>query len=193
MLQESTVTETSFLHPQMNFNHGIYLQPSLAESSSFSVEIFGLNPNATQNISQNKAWSHLLSGGHRAILISVVSSWQPTAISKKNQNTSVNKIKRIELVTFPQPWLETKCSSLLFCFTLSCIEMPNKPLQNYKIASGKLCTFGKRYSAKYFISNQEPQENSSAKIKKNIYIFLRNICVQTGISLVRAQSAREKM
>lgn len=112
---------------------------------------------------------------------------------KKKQNTSVNKIKRIELVTFPQPWLETKCSSLLFCFTLSCLEMPNKPLQNYKIASGKLCTFGKRYSAKHFISNQEPQENSSAKIKENIYIFLKNICVQTGISLVRAQSAREKM
>lgn len=47
----------------MNFNHGVYLQPSLAEKGSFfPVKLFGPNPN--DSISQNKARSHLLSRGH---------------------------------------------------------------------------------------------------------------------------------
>jgi len=47
----------------MNFNHGVYLQPFLAEGGSFSpMKPFGPNPN--DSVSQNKARSHLLSRGH---------------------------------------------------------------------------------------------------------------------------------
>lgn len=177
MLQESTVTETSFLHPQMNFNHGIYLQPSLAESSSFSVEIFGLNPNATQNISQNKAWSHLLSGGHRAILISVVSSWQPTAVSKKKTKTLLwTKLKELNSLLSHSHGLKPNavlCYFVLLSVALKCLT---NLFKTTKLLLGSSVLLGRGTQRNISYQTRNPRKTVVPRLKRT-FIFSWRIYV----------------
>lgn len=190
VLQESIITEISFLHSQMNFNYGIYLQPSLAESSSFFVEILGLNPKATQNISQNKAWSHLLSGGHKAVLISMVSSWQPIAISKKKpllwtKLKEVNSLLSNSHVLKPNAVL---CYFVLLSLALKCLT---NLFRSTKLLLGSCVLLGRGTKWNISYQTRNPRKTVVPRLKR-ILIFSWRIYVYKQAHSLLGHSQQEK-
>lgn len=190
VLQENTVTEISFLHSQMNFNHSICLQPSLAESSSFFVEIFGLNPNATQNISQNKAWSHLLSGGHKTILISMVSSWQPIAISKK-KTLLWTKLKEVNSLLSNSHVLKPNvvlCYFVLLSLALKCLT---NLFKSTKLLLGSCVLLGRGTLQNISYQTRNPRKTVVPRLKRT-FIFSWRIYVYKQAHSLLGHSQQEK-